>query len=383
MQVESEGRKGKNLVEFEADDLIYNRFDLIYAENVEKYLYKYENREFAIDAYFENYKAQLNIWGKQFPQSIFESVIDDVFKIHPEVSCIDVKRAKNNYHNLLTEGNDILIRLPETVEQLLERINSKSRYTLRRKKRLCEKECGKLEVTIYNSDIPREIVNLYFDWKQTTHGTDYHMLPEEYLQKYYVTDGILLKAGGRNIGILFFCQVNDTVYLENLSYDVELEKYSPGYLVYEIFLEELIKRKCTYVYLGGGEYTYKKRFGAEENVAYSGTIYRREVFENINAYFQREGIKKIAIYGLGGIGQAFLKVVGQLNICVVYGIDKEKKQVEGMPTCSLEDALEKVDAVIITLKLHNKEVEKFLAPRFEKVYYWIDIASGCFKNIVY
>lgn len=371
------------MVEFEADDMIYNRFDLIYKENVERFLYKFDDELFVIDAHYDNPKAVLNVWGKKFPQDVFEKAIESIFLQHSEIRFIEIKRAGNNYKNLLNECNDIRVLIPETEEQLLQRLRTKHRYTIKRMKRLLEEEFGKLQMILYQSDIPDEIVNQYFIWKQITHGTDYHMLPREYLQKYYVTDGILLKAGGENIGILFFCQVNNTVYLENLSYNTEMEKFSPGYVIYEMFLEELIKRKCSYLYLGGGEYAYKKRFGAEENVAYSGTIYRREVFENINDYFQREGIKKIAIYGLGGIGQAFLKIAGQLNICIAYGIDKEKKQVEGILACSLEDELGKVDAVIITLKFHNKEVEEFLNLRFEKVYYWNDIASGYFKNIAY
>ena len=32
-----------------------------------------------------------------------------------------------------------------------------------------------------------------------------------------------------------------------------------------------------------------------------------------------------------------------------------------------------MDAVFITLKSHNQEVENYLRERFEKVYYWIDL----------
>ncbi len=374
------GKRENNLVKFEADDLIYNRFDLIYVEDVERYLYRYEDREFAIYVHYRKDKATLNIWGKQFPQSIFENVIDDIFKYHPEISCIDIKRAKNNYYNMLYEGNDILLSLPETVEQLLNRINTKSRCTLRRYKRRCEEKCGKLEVVLYNFNIPDEIVNQYFTWKRTTHGTDYHMSPKEYLQNYYVTDGILLKAGGRNIAVLFFCQVNHTAYLENLSYDTKMEKFSPGFLVYELFLEELIKRRCTHLYLGGGEYEYKRRFGAQVSAAYSGVIYRKGVFNALNSYFEEQGVKKIAIYGLGAIGHTFLNIVNLLHVDLVYGIDREEKQIEGLAVYTPEDDLKEVDAVIITLKFHNKEVEELLKSKFKRVYYWHDIAAGSFDG---
>lgn len=363
------------MVKFEADDMIYNRFDLIYKENVESFFYKFEDKLFAIDAHYENSKAVLNVWGKMFPQDVFERAIENIFEQHLEIRYIEIKRAGNDYKNLLNECNDIRVPIPESEEQLLQRLRAKHRYTIKRIKRLLEEEYGKLEMTLYKSDIPDRIVEQYFIWKQTTHGMDYHMLPKEYLQKYYVTDGMLLKAGGKNIGVLFFCQVNSTIYLENFSYNTEMEKFSPGYIIYEMFLEELIKRKCTYLYLGGGEYAYKKRFGAEESIAYSGVIYRKEVFGDLNTYFEKQDVKKIAIYGLGAIGHAFLKIVNKLNVDLVYGIDREKKQIEGLQVYTPEHDLEKVDAVIITLKLHNKEVEELLKSKFENVYYWHDIAT--------
>lgn len=101
-------------------------------------------------------------------------------------------------------------------------------------------EYGNPEVIKFKSDIPDEVVNLYFRWKPATYGKEYKMEPEEYLRNYYVTDGMFLKAGSNDIAILFFCQVDNIVYLENFSYNRDLERFSPGYLIYELFLEELI-----------------------------------------------------------------------------------------------------------------------------------------------
>ncbi len=368
--------KENSLVKFEADDLIYNRFDLIYVENVERFSYKLEEREYFIDAHYENSKAVLNVWGKRLPQNFFDNTIEGIFKKHSEIRYIEIKRAGNDYKNLLSKCNDIRISIPKSEEELLQRLKAKHRYTVKRIKRLLEEKYGKLAVVLYKESISDEIVEQYFIWKQITHGTNYHMLPKEYLKKYYVTDGMLLKAGDKNVGVLFFCQVKSTVYLENFSYNAKMEKYSPGYLIYEMFLEELIQRKCTYLYLGGGEYEYKRRFGAEENVAYSGIIYRKEVFETINAYFEKHNVKKIAIYGLGVIGHAFMKIVNLLNVDLMYGIDREEKQIKNLSVYSPEENLKKVDAVIITLKSHNKEVEELLKLKFEQVYYWLDIATG-------
>lgn len=362
-------------VKFESDDLIYNRFDLIYKEDVESYSYKSQNGEYVIDAHYENLKAVLDVWGKKFPQNFFDDTIESIFERHSEIYYIEINRAGNDYKNLLTRYNDIRLSIPKTKEELMQKVTAKHRQTIRRKKRLLEDEYGRLTVALYKKDIPDKIVDQYFIWKRITHGTDYHMLPKEYLKKYYVTDGILLKAGDKNVGILFFCQINNTVYLENLSYNAEMEKYSPGYLVYEMFLEELINRKCLYLYLGGGEYEYKRKFGAEESLTYSGTIYRNEFYDNLNRYFEKNAIKRIAIYGLGNIGHAFLKIIDRLNIELVYGIDREEKQIEYFPVFPPTDDLKEVDAIIITLKYRNAEVEKLLNLKFEKVYYWHDIIT--------
>lgn len=374
--MDSSVNRKDSLAKFETDDLIYNRFDLIYTENVERYSYRLEDKEYFIDVHYETCKAVLNVWGKRFPEIFFNNTIEEIFRQHSEIYCIEIKRARNDYKNLLNKCNDIHVPIPKTKEELLQRLRKKHRYTIKRIKRLIEEEYGELAVVLYKGSIPDEIVDQYFAWKQLTHGTDYHMLPKEYLKKYYVTDGMLLKAGDENIAILFFCQVNNTVYLENFSYNAQMEKYSPGYLVYEMFLEELIQRKCTNLYLGGGEYEYKRRFGAEENVAYSGIVYREEVFEALNEYFKKQNIKKIAIYGLGVVGHAFMKIVNLLNVDLLYGIDREEKQIESLSVYSPAANLEEVDAVIITLKFHNKEVEELLKSRFEKVYYWLDIATG-------
>ena len=58
-----------------------------------------------------------------------------------------------------------------------------------------------------------------------------------------------------------------------------------------------------------------------------------------------------------------------------YAIDKQKKQIDGLEVFSPEEVLEKVDAVIITLKSHDKEVEEVLKSQFENIYYWLELAK--------
>lgn len=369
------------MFEFDADNLIYNRFDLIYDNvNVERFSYNDNGVTYAIDAHYENNRAVINTWGKRFPQRIYESVIDDIFDQHPEIRCIEMTRTGNDYKHLLNEINDIRVPVPKTVEELLQRLKGKHQYTLKRIKRIMNEKYGPLAITVYGSDIPDALVNLYFEWKFITHGTDYAMSPKEYLIKYYVTNAIMIKAGNENVGVAFFCIVENIAYLENFSYNSKLNNLSPGYLTYELLLEELVKRRCLYLYLGGGEYSYKKRFGAEVSLAYSGTVYSPSVFEKLNSYFKNHNINRIAVYGVGAGGQEFMKLANCLAVEITYCIDKDKnkKEIDNLPIYSLEDKFEDVDAVIITLKTHNKEVENFIESKFKMFFYWKDLVNGNF-----
>ena len=364
------------LVKYDADDLIYNRFDLIYKDDYERFSYDCEGRKYIIDAHYEGKKAVLNTWGKQFPQHIAETAANEIFQKHHEIRYIAFNRAGNNYRKLLDRKNDIRIPIPKTNVELLARLKPKHRYNLRRSRRRLEEACGELTTVIYEKKIPDEIVHMYFEWKKITHKIQYGITPEEYLRKYYVTHAMVLRAGETVVGVAFYCVVNKIVYLENFSYDIKWEKFSAGYLTYEALLEELIKMQCAFLYLGGGEYMYKKHFGAEENTVYSGAVYNQRVFDELNAYFLKNKIEKVAIYGLGACGREFLKLKDQLQVELAYGIDRETKAAREIPVYTPEEELPKVDAVLITLYSHNMEIEAFLNKKAFRFFYWDDLAKS-------
>ena len=195
-----------------------------------------------------------------------------------------------------------------------------------------------------------------------------------------MTDAMLMRAGDTEVAMAFFCQTEDIVFFENFSYNMELKKYSPGLLMYVKFMEELIKRKCRYLYLGGGSYIYKKRFGAEASVAYSGTIYRKELIDGLDAFFEEQKICDVAFYGYGGCGHSFLQLSKNLALTVCYGIDQKASDEGKIRIYSPEDDLPEADMVLITLNNKDEEVEKFLTSRFEKVYYWNDILEKIIKD---
>lgn len=365
---------------FDTDNLIYNRFDLIYKDGNHRISYSESDTEYCLDVHKEGVKAKLNIWGKPLPQNMFENAIHDVFE-DKKICTIELTRCGNPYGNFLEEVNDIRVPLPGNVDELMKRAERRDRATIRRKLRWLDERVGNLKIEIYSKDkIPDHIVETYFKWKRETHGTDYKMSAPEYLKRYYVTDAMLMKAGETEAAVAFFCQSEDIVFFENFSYNTELKEYSPGLLMYVKFMEELIKRKCKFLYLGGGSYIYKKRFGAETFQAFSGIIYRKEIIDAIDAFFREKKIYNAAFYGYGVCGHLFLQLSKNLTLSVCYGIDKKVMNPENIKIYSPENDLPEADAILITLNSRNQEVEKTLAARFEKVYYWNDILEKIIRD---
>ena len=366
---------------YDSDNLIYNRFDLIYIQNVEELVYEYNGEFYYVQLYIKNEKALINIWGKLFPQELFDLIIKDIFSGHPDLLCIEVTRAYNNYYGMLHEAEDILLCLPESFEELFDRIKTKHRYNFRRSKKLLEEKLGAITVEKYSgNEIVNELVDCFFEWKKHTYGTEYQLEGMEYLKKYNVTDCIYIKAGRTPVSILFYCKVEDTVYLENLSFNNVYEKYSPGFLGYVILLKELIHEKCKILFLGGGNYSYKRYFGTVVNRAYSGIIYSEQFYRLANIFMKENKIEKYAIYGLGAYGIRFMNGMHKLDAKLSYGIDREKKDIYDIKIYALENELPDVDAVFITLKQRNDELELELKNRFKQVYFWNELARNLYMT---
>lgn len=364
-----------NRVKFESDNLIYNRFDIIHADKFNTHCYIVDDERYEVMSFTQEGCCSVNLWGKSMPKQVIDDLVDDIFMKYSEIYAIEITRGRNQYYSFLQQTNDIRVPLPESSDELLGRVERRDRATIRRKLRWLDERVGELRVEVYpQNNIPNSLVETYFKWKKSTHGTEYGLTADEYLNKYYVTDAMIMKAGDIDVAVAFFCQVEDIVFFENFSYNGELKEYSPGLLMYVKFMEELIRRKCRYLYLGGGGYIYKKRFGAEANVAYSGIIYRQEIIDSINSFFRMDSIQEIAIYGYGVCGHSFCQLSKNLDLDLVYAIDRNEFEEEQLSIYSPDNEdLPNVDAVLITLNDRNIGVEELLKRRFEKVYYWNDI----------
>ena len=72
--------------------------------------------------------------------------------------------------------------------------------------------------------------------------------------------------------------------------------------------------------------------------------------KSLQKYFDDNRIKTVAIYGMGSLGERLYEDLKTTDIEVVYAIDRKAAviKIEGLKIVTLEDSLDKVDAVIVT-----------------------------------
>lgn len=343
----------------DADNLIYNRFDIIFPDSYgefsitrDKDIYRIQ---FAID---EEGRASLNVWGRKLPTDVFEDAVEYVFdKLN--IKEIWINSSRNNYKGQLVKYGDVKILIPDDWGELQGRLGKKGRYNLNRERRRIKGLFEGFDVLHEHIIISNNTVWKYFEWKMTTHGTDYHMSPEQYLKTYHVTDALRLVGDGRDIAILFYCMCEGTAYLENFSYDVEYRKYSPGFVIYTYFLEKMVRDGCTSIFLGKSGLSYKERFGSVVNECFEGTIYRTDVFQHINEYLMQRNLKSIAIYGMGKCGREFLQISKYLDIDIMFVIDQVKQKIDMFNVYTPDElkTVKDIDLIIICMERRSINVE--------------------------
>lgn len=109
-------------------------------------------------------------------------------------------------------------------------------------------------------------------------------------------------------------------------------------------------------------------------------IMYHEMIQEMNHYFLRHNIVTVALYGFGNVGKAFRMAANMLSVDIKYIIEKNNRVDGNIRIYSPDEDLERVDAVVITMKDYNKEAENILKKRFEKVIYWKDISLKYWRN---
>lgn len=256
-------------------NFIYNRFDLICKERCYLLCTDYNDAKY-IPVSIEGREGIIGCWGMMLSDFEIEQVAEFLFKYF-HVEDVLIRCAVPKGQTKYAKRNDFIISLPQTKDELNERLNSKERYNIRRRKRSIEETFGDFKLCEYLAQDKRvsELISKYFELKKVTHNTDYHLSPEKYMEQFYVSHIYTLEVceGREILAVLLTCEQCENVYLENITYDIRYARLSPGLIAYDLLLKRLTDKGKKAVFLGDGNLDYKRRYGSLEREVIYAKIY--------------------------------------------------------------------------------------------------------------
>lgn len=272
------------LAENIAPNVIYNRFDLFTNADYQLFRYADQTGEYYFEILFSGTSAKLGIWLMRLDSDVMKRISEYVFHHYKSVRYIFAENTYNKFGSY-EEVNHFRIEFPGSDEELDGRLSSKGRYNIKREKRILAQDFGSYTVKKYDAQCEdaMPLWNQYFQFKKNTHDHRYHMTPLEYCDVFHVTTMYALHVGQDQeaIAMVLSCEQCPIVYIENLSYDTEYAKYSPGQVLYDEYLKHLISAGVKEIYLLGGDYDYKRRYGSIEETVYNCSLHRYEYIRTI------------------------------------------------------------------------------------------------------
>ena len=266
-----------------APNCIKNRFDLCGSENCCLIRYRDKKEDLTLMVRHEGNRAWLGLYLVPISERALKKIVRFIFKTNKNTEQISYEYGYQATGTNSVVQNHFRIRLPETPELLDERLSKKGRYNIAREKRILEREFGEWAVHEYDSEdsAAAEAWGTYFQFKAVTHGSawaeyDWH----RYRQQYGVSTVYTMTLGQENkiAAVILSCEQCPVTYIENLTYDTELSRYSPGQVLYDEYLKNLIRKGKKEIFLLGGNYAYKKRYGSEEEQVYRCSVIRNEAW---------------------------------------------------------------------------------------------------------
>lgn len=83
--------------------------------------------------------------------------------------------------------------------------------------------------------------------------------------------------------------------------------------------------------------------------------------KNLYSYFEKNGYKRIAVYGMSYAGETLVDELKKMGIEVVYGIDQKAGSIyAGVEIVTLDSVLAPVDALVVTAITFFDEIEEVL-----------------------
>ena len=106
-------------------------------------------------------------------------------------------------------------------------------------------------------------------------------------------------------------------------------------------------------------------------------IKRKQQGKELTTYFKNEKIYKIAVYGMGEVGERLIEELEGTEIKVVYGIDRRASNIySDIKVFSMSEKIEKVDMIVVTAIAYYEEIKACLKEK-------VDCPIVSFKEILY
>lgn len=88
--------------------------------------------------------------------------------------------------------------------------------------------------------------------------------------------------------------------------------------------------------------------------------------KNLSEYFERNGYKNIAVYGLSYAGETLLEELAGTGISVAYCIDQKADSIYAdVDVLTIDEDLKQVDAVVVTAITFFDEIEEKLMEKMD------------------
>ena len=95
-------------------------------------------------------------------------------------------------------------------------------------------------------------------------------------------------------------------------------------------------------------------------------IINKQEGKSLVSFFEENGYKSIAIYGMSYAGETLIDELKNTNVEVVYGIDRRSESLYAdIDIVSIDDSLENVDAVVVTAITFFDEIEEILCEKLD------------------
>lgn len=92
----------------------------------------------------------------------------------------------------------------------------------------------------------------------------------------------------------------------------------------------------------------------------------KQAGKKLSTYFEQNGYKRIAIYGMSYAGETLMEELRDTGIEVVYGIDKKAGSIYSeVNIVTMDDILEDVDAIVVTAITFYDEIEEKLSDKMD------------------